>query len=224
MNSLYLDTIKRFEGFSPAAKPDYAQVSNGYGTRARFAGEVIDMAEAERRFTAEIGEARAIVDRNAPAADEGTKAALTSLTFNAGDAWTRSGLGEAVRGGDLTTAKALFQQYTKAGGDVLPGLVARRAAEAEWIGQPVATQMAKTEPMYAAAGTIASTARPEQLTAGPARSAIHVASLTGADDGSAAQLIALLAGKPRPPVRNDDERERTAQPRQLDGGNRTGEV
>ena len=56
MNSLYLDTIKRFEGFSPAAKPDYAQVSNGYGTRARFAGEVIDMAEAERRFTAEIGE------------------------------------------------------------------------------------------------------------------------------------------------------------------------
>jgi lysozyme len=96
MNSIYLDTIKRFEGFAPAAKPDYAQVSNGYGTRARFAGEVIDAAEAERRFTAEIGEARAIVERNAPTADEGTKAALTSLTFNASDAWTRSGLGGAM--------------------------------------------------------------------------------------------------------------------------------
>ena len=224
MNSIYLDTIKRFEGFTPAAKPDFAQVSNGYGTRARFAGEVIDAAEAERRFTGEIGEARAIVERNAPTADEGTKAALTSLTFNAGDAWTRSGLGEAVRGGDLTTAKALFQQYTKAGGEVLPGLVTRRAAEAEWIGRPVATETAETQCVDAAAQTVASTVRPELITVGAARSAIHAASIFCADDGSAAQLIALLAGKPRPASRTEDDRDRTVLPRRLEGLNRTSEV
>ena len=136
MNNFYLDAIKKFEGFAQRAEWDYAQHTNGYGTRALFAGEVIDRAEAERRFQAEIGEARAIVERNAPHADEGTKAALTSLTFNAGDKWTRSGLGEALRQGDTETARELFLQYNKAGGQTLPGLAARRIAEAEWFGNP----------------------------------------------------------------------------------------
>jgi lysozyme len=138
MNSFYLDAIKKFEGFAQRAEWDYAQHTNGYGTRALFPGEVIDRAEAERRFQIEIKEARAIVERNAPDADEGTKAALTSLTFNAGDKWTRSGLGEALRQGDTETARELFLQYNKAGGQALPGLVARRAAEAEWFGNPQA--------------------------------------------------------------------------------------
>lgn len=50
----YLDAIKQFEGYTAKARWDYAQNSNGYGTRARFAGEVIDKAEAERRFADEI--------------------------------------------------------------------------------------------------------------------------------------------------------------------------
>ena len=144
MNNFYLDAIKKFEGFAQRAEWDYAQHTNGYGTRALFPGEVIDRAEAERRFQAEIGEARAIVERNAPHADEGTKAALTSLTFNAGDKWTRSGLGEALRQGDTETARELFLQYNKAGGQTLPGLAARRIAEAEWFGNPqvVSTEVA----------------------------------------------------------------------------------
>ena len=120
MNSFYLDAIKKFEGFAQRAEWDYAQHTNGYGTRALFPGEMIDRAEAERRFQIEIKEARAIVERNAPDADEGTKAALTSLTFNAGDKWTCSGLGEAMRQGDSETARALFLQYTKAGGRPCP--------------------------------------------------------------------------------------------------------
>lgn len=135
MNATYLDAIRQFEGFTPKAQWDYAQHTNGYGTKALFAGEVIDKAEADRRFQAEIAQARQIVERHAPGADEGTKAALTSLTFNAGDRWTRSGLGEALRSGDLDSARALFVQYNKAGGEVLPGLAARRLAEAAWIGQ-----------------------------------------------------------------------------------------
>jgi lysozyme len=136
MNSLYLDSIRAFEGFTQRAQWDYAQHSNGYGTRALFPGEVIDRAEAERRFQSEIASARAVVERHAANADEGTKAALTSLTFNAGEKWTRDGLGDAVRRGDLEAVRSIFLEYNKAGGKLLEGLAARRAAEAEWIGNP----------------------------------------------------------------------------------------
>ncbi len=136
MHSFYLDAIRNFEGYTPQAKWDYAQLSNGFGTKARFAGEVIDRAEAERRFQSEVTAARSIVDKAAPNVDEGTKAALTSLTYNAGTAWIGSGLGEAVRSGDLDSAREIFQQYNKAGGAVLPGLVDRRSQEALWIGDP----------------------------------------------------------------------------------------
>ncbi|WP_072395259.1 glycoside hydrolase family protein [Hyphomicrobium sp. CS1GBMeth3] len=136
MHSFYLDAIRNFEGYTPQASWDYAQFSNGYGTRAQFAGEVIDRAEAERRFHAEVSSARAIVEKAAGHTDEGTKAALTSLTYNAGTAWIGSGLGDAVRRGDLDAVRDIFVQYNKAGGEVLQGLVSRRTQEAEWIGNP----------------------------------------------------------------------------------------
>ncbi|MBR2535445.1 MAG: lysozyme [Hyphomicrobium sp.] len=129
----YLDAIKSFEGFTPRAEWDYAQSSNGYGTKALHEGEIIDRAEADRRFKAEIKAAYDIVDRFAPNLDDGSKAALTSLTYNAGTAWTKSGLGNAIRSGDIETAKSLFQQYNKAGGEVLSGLQARRDAEMAWF-------------------------------------------------------------------------------------------
>jgi lysozyme len=125
--------LRRVEGYTPRAAWDYKQNSVGYGTRARYPGEVIDRTEADRRLSSEADKARAIVDRIAPTADPGTKAALTSLTYNAGDKWTRSGLGDAIRAGDMDTARNRFLQYTHAGGKVLPGLVARRREEAGWI-------------------------------------------------------------------------------------------
>lgn len=134
MRTTYLQAIKTFEGYDPTAKWDVRQHSVGYGTRARFAGETISPEEAESRFTAEIAEARRIVEQHAGGWDEGTKAALTSLTFNAGAAWCKSGLGDAVRRHDLAAVKARFVEYNKAQGQVLPGLVTRRAAEAAWIG------------------------------------------------------------------------------------------
>ena len=136
MHSSYLDAIRTFEGFAPQAVWDYAQLTNGYGTRARHPGEVIDRAEADRRFQAAVADARTVVEHHAPFLDEGTKAALTSLTYNAGDAWVHSGLGDAVLRGDLDEVRAIFQEYNKAGGGVAPGLVSRRAAEAQWIGNP----------------------------------------------------------------------------------------
>lgn len=138
MHEIYLDRIKNFEGFTPQARWDYAQNSVGFGTKALFPGERITKEEADTRFRNEIAEARAIVDRHAGNWDEGTKAALTSLTFNAGTRWIGSGLGDAVRAGDVHKVKECFLAYTRAGGDVLPGLVKRRLAEASWIGEPAA--------------------------------------------------------------------------------------
>ena len=146
INPTYLTAIKGFEGFTPQAKWDYAQYSNGYGTVARHPGEVISVAEAEKRFKSEIGKSLEIVERFAPQLDDGTKAALTSLTYNAGTAWMKAGLGSAIRSGDLDRAREIFVKYVKAGNEVLPGLVKRREAEVEWIGKTLVNAANRTAP------------------------------------------------------------------------------
>jgi len=135
MRPVFLEAIKKFEGFTGQAEWDYKQFTNGYGTKARHPGEIIDRYEAARRFDLEIREAAARVDKFAPTLDEGSKAALTSLTFNAGPGWMKSGLGVAISQGDLFKAQAIFREYSKAGGRTLAGLVARREVEVQWFGQ-----------------------------------------------------------------------------------------
>ncbi len=44
MHSAYLDAIRAFEGYAGQARWDYAQFTNGYGTRAAHPGEVVDRA------------------------------------------------------------------------------------------------------------------------------------------------------------------------------------
>ena len=137
----YLDAIKGFEGYSPDAAWDYKQSSSGYGTKAQPGDESLppDQRRAihEQRFTEEVAKAAAHVDSINPNLPPGVRAALTSLTYNAGPGWAKSGLGEAVKAGDLQAAQAIFPQYNKAGGEVNPGLVARRGKElAWWGGQP----------------------------------------------------------------------------------------
>ena len=192
----YLDAIKGFEGFTPRAKWDYAQSSNGYGTKALHEGEVIDRDEADRRFKAEIKAAYDIVDRFAPNLDDGSKAALTSLTFNAGTAWTKSGLGNAIRVGDLETAKAIFQQYNKAGGEVLSGLASRRNAEMTWFDtsssrQPTIDHTASTDSIAAASPRIPERAAAEAEIVSQAAAEIAMASRfsTHASSGTAAASI-----------------------------------
>ena len=58
MQDKYISAMRTFEGFTARASWDYKQSSNGYGTRALSPGEVIDKDEAERRFQAEILDAR----------------------------------------------------------------------------------------------------------------------------------------------------------------------
>ena len=134
----YLDAIKGFEGYAPNASWDYKQYSSGYGTKAQPGDENIpaDQRKAvyEQRFQDEIAKAAASVDAFSPNLPPGVRAALTSLTYNAGPAWQQSGLGQAVKSGDFDAAKSIFLQYNKAGGEVNKGLVSRRAAESGWWG------------------------------------------------------------------------------------------
>lgn len=131
----FIGALKASEGFAPVAKWDYKQNTNGFGTKAEYPGEVIDVATANQRFNKAVTYAAGVVDRVNPNLDPGTRAALTSLTFNAGETWVNSGLGAAIRAGDLAKAKELFLQYNKAGGETNEGLVMRRAREASWFGR-----------------------------------------------------------------------------------------
>lgn len=134
----YSDAIKSFEGYSPNAAWDYKQSSSGYGTKAQAGDENIppDQRKAvhEQRYQEEIAKAAAHVDSVNPNLPAGARAALVSLTYNAGPGWAQSGLGEMVRSGDLQGASQRFLEYNKAGGEVNQGLVARRQKEAAWFG------------------------------------------------------------------------------------------
>lgn len=146
LNPLYLDQIKGFEGYTEQPQWDFKQYSSGYGTKAQ-PGEVIDQAEAEKRFSSAIDQAAAHVDSINPNLPPGVRAALTSLTYNAGPGWAQSGLGEAIKAGDLEKARGIFPQYNKAGGEVNNGLVARRGKELTWWdGQPQPPQATPAGP------------------------------------------------------------------------------
>lgn len=142
IDDTYLDAVRRFEGFYPRPYWDVRQWTSGYGTRAGGPGEVIDRAEAERRLVAELTRARDLVRGFGVQMTPGQEAALTSLTFNAGDSWMRSGLGAAIRAGDWDRARGIFTQYVNADGQPLPGLVRRRAEEVGWFDHPVPTTAA----------------------------------------------------------------------------------
>lgn len=138
--------VKGFEGFKPQPYWDVRQWTSGYGTRGRQ-GETVTPEVAEQRLNDELAKAQAIVDGFHPGLPQGTRNALTSLTFNAGADWTTGGLGEAVKSGDVNLIRDRFLQYNKAGGEYLPGLANRRQAEAEWFGA-VPADTGPTDPGY----------------------------------------------------------------------------
>ncbi len=151
LGDLYDAQIKKFEGYTPRATWDYKQSSVGWGTRARAPNEVIDQTEAQRRYDEEIAKAHGLVRSFAPNLGAGPAAALTSLTYNAGGDWMKSGLGRAIQAGDMDRAKSLFLQYVNAGGKPLEGLRNRRAAEVGWFdgaqGQTPTPQQPTPQPM-----------------------------------------------------------------------------
>jgi lysozyme len=121
--------VKGFEGFNPRAYNDYKQISIGYGTKGKE-GEVLNEEQATERLKSELsGHAERITkaaELKGIALNQNQFNALTSFDYNTG-----RGANLIERFGDNPQQLASkILEYTKAGGEDLPGLVKRRQIEA----------------------------------------------------------------------------------------------
>ena len=133
-----LDLIKGFEGLRLSAYQDSAGVwTIGYGHTGNVKpGDRITQAQAEDLLQKDTAWAQqAVRDQVKVPLTQGQFDALTSFTFNLGaGALAKSTLLNKLNAGDYAGAQAEFGKWVHAGGQVLQGLVRRRAAEAELFG------------------------------------------------------------------------------------------
>jgi spore coat assembly protein SafA len=133
-----LDLIKGFEGLRLSAYQDSAGVwTIGYGHTGNVKpGDRITQAQAEGLLQKDTAWAQqAVRDQVKVPLTQGQFDALTSFTFNLGaGALAKSTLLSKLNAGDYAGAQAEFGKWVHAGGQVLRGLVRRRAAEAELFG------------------------------------------------------------------------------------------
>lgn len=127
--------VAQFEGFRGTAYLCPAGVwTIGYGfTSGVNPGDVITREDADARLDAELAHfasgVRPLLTRPATPNQFG---AMVSLAFNVGvAAFARSSVLRLHNAGDFAGAARAFALWNKAGGKVLPGLVRRRAAEAD---------------------------------------------------------------------------------------------
>lgn len=121
--------VKGFEGFSATPFKDYHQTSIGYGTVAGPGDQHLTEDEASARLANELdGHRQRVTDF---AAKHGYDFAahqidaLTSFDYNTGRLEQLTDNGKR----SMEEIAAKIPEYRKAGSDVLPGLVRRRAAE-----------------------------------------------------------------------------------------------
>jgi GH24 family phage-related lysozyme (muramidase) len=145
LNPSFVAGLKQSEGFKETPYWDVNHWSVGYGTPASGPNEKADRFELEGRFEDKVTEAASVVDSVNPHLDPGTRAALTSLTFNTGQKWVNSGLGDAIRSGDLMKAQELFKQYNQVAGKFDQSIADRRNREAEWFGRQDAQDVPKPD-------------------------------------------------------------------------------
>ena len=127
--------IKQFEGLRLTSYDDGGGVwTIGYGSTTNIVpGMTIDEAEADRLLRSDLMTAVECVDESVEV--EVTQEqfdALVSFVFNVGcGAFKASTLLKLLNAGHKEAARQQFARWTKDNGKVLPGLVKRRAAEAE---------------------------------------------------------------------------------------------
>lgn len=94
-------------------------------------GMTITRPRSQELLAADLARFEAAVNRLAPKTTQAQLDALVSFSFNVGEAaLARSTLLRLHNAGDYAGAAQQFALWNKAGGKVLPGLMARRAAEA----------------------------------------------------------------------------------------------
>jgi len=139
-----LALIKASEGLRLKAYPDPASGGDpwtiGYGsTKGVTPGMVITEARAEDMLRADVAMFESAVNRLCPVTTQNQFDALVSLAFNVGEGnLASSTLRKMHNAGNYTGAQAEFARWNKAAGKVMPGLVKRRAAEAQLYGSSAA--------------------------------------------------------------------------------------
>ncbi len=132
--------IKQSEGFRPLAYQDAVGVwTIGYGETSNVKpGDVITLGEADARLRARVAVCAYDVQQLAHVPiTQGELDALVDFEYNLGrSSLAHSTLLAKLRAGDLDGAAAEFPRWSKAGGKVLAGLLARRLREQSWFKGP----------------------------------------------------------------------------------------
>mgnify|MGYP001324540340 CR=1 FL=1 len=142
-----IDLAKRFEGFHRVAKVDPGRAhpyicpagfwTIGYGHLCELSHPPITEAEAEVYLAQDLQMALAATLRYCPVLatePEGRLAAIVDFTFNLGAGRLQtSTLRRRVNQRDWVAAATELRRWINGGGKVLPGLIARREAEAYWL-------------------------------------------------------------------------------------------
>ena len=127
--------IKVFEGCRLAAYLDAVGIPTiGYGsTTGVTLGDAISQDEAEALLIEDLEPfERCVTACVKVPIDQNAFDALVSFAYNlGGDALRQSTLLKYVNAGDFLTASKEFHKWVHAGANILPGLVARRRAEAD---------------------------------------------------------------------------------------------
>lgn len=132
-----LEAIKRHEGVRLTAYPDPGSGGEpwtiGYGhTGGVKKGQTITQSQADAFLVNDVKRFEEAVNRLAPKTTQGQFDALVSFAFNLGEGnLAKSTLLKKHNAGDYAGAKAEFGKWINASGRRLPGLVTRRADEAE---------------------------------------------------------------------------------------------
>lgn len=129
--------VKGFEGFRAEPYKCPAGVwTIGYGTTQGITKDTVPITEeaASRMLEADLDEIASVVSKYLPELRQNQADAVLSFCYNCGvDAFSRSGLCHAIRKNpdDFEAIRREFMRWVHAGGEVLPGLVKRREAEAD---------------------------------------------------------------------------------------------
>lgn len=130
-----INLIKQHEGLRLEAYRCPAGIYTiGYGHTAGVRrGDVIDERRAEQLLADDLKKFEAVVNRECPGINQNQFDALVSFTFNLGETNLRkSTLLKCVKANpDNQNIYTEFLRWNKSKGEVLPGLILRRKAEAD---------------------------------------------------------------------------------------------
>jgi GH24 family phage-related lysozyme (muramidase) len=136
-----IEFLKARENFNPNPYGDYQQTSIGYGTRAAPGQTSITRDEAERALTSEAGAVNNWINQNVTQPlTPNQRTALVDFGYNLGTG--KGGLTDllpAINKGDWQTAANQMGRYIHAGGQELPGLIARRDMDMNLLTNPNAS-------------------------------------------------------------------------------------